>query len=661
MKDVIISALSRIPVSELSYQQWINVGFALKAEGYSCDVWESWSKQDVRYHEGECQRKWQSFSGSGTPITGATIVQMAKDRGWHGFDGDGIMDWNDVIEYDGEPLSSIAESFVFNPVEELRTYLKTVFQEDEYVGYVCTAMQDKDGKWKPSSSGCYDRTAGELLSLLDRYPDDLGATIGDWNPEAGAWIRFNALDGNGVKNTNVVSFRFSLVESDCMSLEDQNTLYRKLNLPIAVLVSSGGKSLHAIVHVDASDLQQYRERVEFLYSYLKEHGIELDVQNRNPSRLSRLPGVTRGGKVQKIEGVNIGCSSWESWIEYLEGSSDDLPVAVSLSDYRNNVPALPEELIVGVLRCGHKMIISGPSKAGKSFLLMELCVSLAEGVPWLGFPVKMGRVLYVNLEIDPASCINRFMRIYEVLHLDGDNMGNITIWNLRGHAVPLDKLVPKIVKKIQGKGYEAVIIDPIYKVITGDENSASDMGAFCNQFDRICSQTGCSAIYCHHHSKGSQGSKKAMDRASGSGVFARDPDAQLDIIELDLSDDIKNFIRDGIATAWRMEGSLREFPSFRPINFWFEYPVHRVDNSNLECVPSEGSPEANLAKSSKRTTADERHTNLKKAFEVCCDNGKADIKEMADFMGTSVRSMKRYVEEFKDEYTYQNGLVFKAQ
>ena len=33
-------------------------------------------------------------------------------------------------------------------------------------------------------------------------------------------------------------------------------------------------------------------------------------------------------------------------------------------------------------------------------------------------------------------------------------------------------------------------------------------------------------------SKGAQGGKKAMDRASGSGVFARDPDAQLDVIEL---------------------------------------------------------------------------------------------------------------------------------
>ena len=68
-----------------------------------------------------------------------------------------------------------------------------------------------------------------------------------------------------------------------------------------------------------------------------------------------------------------------------------------------------------------------------------------------------------------------------------------------------------------------------YKVITGDENSADQMAAFCNQFDKVADGLGCAVIYCHHHSKGAQGGKRSMDRASGSGVFARDPDALLDL------------------------------------------------------------------------------------------------------------------------------------
>ena len=219
------------------------------------------------------------------------------------------------------------------------------------------------------------------------------------------------------------------------------------------------------------------------------------------------------------------------------------------------------------------MLISGSSKAGKSFLLMELAIALSEGSTWLGFKCKKSKVLYVNLEIDSASCINRFAEIYKALKIPPKYSNDISIWNLRGHAVPLDKLVPKLLRRINNLHYDAVIIDPIYKVIMGDENNASEMGAFCNQFDKICNESGCATIYCHHHSKGAQGFKKAMDRASGSGVFARDPDAQLDMIQLEASDEfINDYAEDVNSTAWRLESSLREFPNFKPRNFWFQYP-----------------------------------------------------------------------------------------
>jgi RecA-family ATPase len=363
--------------------------------------------------------------------------------------------------------------------------------------------------------------------------------------------------------------------------------------------------------VDAKDYDEYRQRVEFLYDFLEKNGVSIDKQNRNPSRLSRMPGVTRNGNRQYLVATNIGRKSWAEWMDYAEGIADELPGMVSLSEFKDEPPTLPEELITGILRRGHKMLISGSSKAGKSFLLMELCIALAEGRTWLGFPCKKGRVLYVNLEIDPASAINRFLKIYEALGIPIKHSDDIVIWNLRGHAVPLDQLVPKLIRRVRDQHFDAIIIDPIYKVITGDENNASEMGAFCNQFDKICTETGCSTIYCHHHSKGAQGAKRAMDRASGSGVFARDPDAQLDMIQLELSDDLKNNVRDGNATAWRLESSLREFPNIVPVNFWFEYPTHRIDNSGeLDAAYAEGSPMGNLSRSKKYTTVEERRAAM---------------------------------------------------
>ena len=657
MSDL-ISALKSIDVASLSYQEWVNVGMALNAEGYDWQVWDEWSRNDTRYHKGECERKWRTFKGASAPITGATVVQMAKERGWKPYEGDGVMDWNDSIFYDGDNYEDTTAPGTWRPVDQIVSYLETLFEKDDFVGYVTgDVWQDKEGRWVPSK-GVFDRTAGQLIESLKKHPDDLGATFGDWKPEVGAWIRFNPVDGEGVKNENVTRFKYALVESDSMPVADQDAMYRKLELPIAVMVHSGGKSLHAIVRVDASDYNEYRSRVEYLYDFLEKHGVSVDKQNRNPSRLSRMPGVTRNGNRQYIVASNVGRKSWVDWLDFAESVSDELPEMVGLDTFEGNLPALPEELIEGVLRCGHKMLISGSSKAGKSFLLMELCVSIAEGKPWLGFPVRKGRVLYVNLEIDPASCIMRFMKISEALGFAKKNTRDIIVWNLRGHAVPLDKLVPKLIRRVRDQHFDAIIVDPIYKVITGDENNASDMAAFCNQFDKICAETGCAVIYCHHHSKGAQGAKRAMDRASGSGVFARDPDAQLDMIQLELTDDLANRVRDGNSTAWRLECSLREFPNFAPRNFWFEYPIHRLDTAgNLSAAYTEGSFEAVRAKNKKCTTADERRESIISAYEACSFEQPVTVSAMASYLGVTERCVRDRLKEVKDRFWTANGTV----
>ncbi|MDO5549340.1 MAG: AAA family ATPase [Eubacteriales bacterium] len=655
----ILSALACVPVAALTYQQWISVGMALKAEGFDCFIWDSWSRNDIRYQAGECERKWRSFRGNNNPITGATIFKMAKEHGWNS-KANLVMGWDDEINNDEDDLTGISAADKWNPVQELKTYLELLFTPKDHVGYVTNdAWQDADGKWHPTQ-GVFDRTAGELMQSLEKYPDDLGATIGDWKPDAGAWIRFNPLDGCGVQNNNVTQYRYALVESDTMSISAQEEAYRRMELPIVCLVHSGGKSLHAIVRVDAADDQEYRERVKFLYDYLQKHGVSIDRQNSNPSRLSRLPGVTRRGNRQYIVDTNLGRTSWEDWVEFVEGNSDDLPEMVSLDQYKDNPPQLPEELIEGILRCGHKMLIAGSSKAGKSFLLMELCIAIAEGKEWLGFPCKKGRVLYVNLEIDSASCIDRFLRIYDALQYQKKYMEDIVIWNLRGYAVPLDKLVPQLVRRAENKGFDAIVIDPIYKVITGDENSASDMAAFCNQFDRICTETGCSAIYCHHHSKGAQGGKRAMDRASGSGVFARDPDAQLDMIRLELSNDMKNNLEDDNTTAWRLESNLREFPNIQPKNFWYEYPIHRVDTAGeLDSAHPEGSRQANLSKSSKRTSASDRAASIDNAYQILSAVPPVTVKNLAERLGITEKTVRNRIAEQSDRYWIRSGVVGK--
>ena len=708
--------LEYIDPSTCSYQEWINVGMALKHEGYTVSDWDMWSMKDVnRYHSGECAKKWATFQGSSAPVTGGTIIQMAKENGYHYENVSAELDWDSeigskdelvVVDRNWLERSEIHIPEQWNPTEQIITYLETLFEPDENVGYV-TESWEHDGKFLPSK-GCYDRTAGQLIKELYQCKGDIGSVIGDYNSEVGAWIRFNPLDGKGVKNENVTEFRYALAESDTMDISAQKAIITELELPVAALVYSGKKSLHAIVKIDASTYEEYKKRVDYLYNVCNKNGLKLDIQNRNPSRLSRMPGIMRNGKKQYLLDTNIGKENWNEWREWIESVNDDLPDPESMADVWDNLPELAPPLIDGVLRQGHKMLIAGPSKAGKSYALIELCCAIAEGKKWLEWNCTQGKVMYVNLELDRASCLHRFKDVYTALGIAPDNLSNIDIWNLRGRSVPMDKLAPKLIRRASKKNYIAIIIDPIYKVITGDENSADQMAHFCNQFDKVCTELGCAVIYCHHHSKGAQGGKRSMDRASGSGVFARDPDALIDLVELELNDDIlkqeknkaickvcegwlykydklyhasqddlcsetqmlalcREYLENDAyecviedvgkvrkevesRSAWRIEGTLREFPKFAPVNLWFKYPVHNIDNIGVlkDIAVDDGMPtwKKNFAK--KKTDAErknERKNSLETAFEACGIDDKVTVKAMAEYMGVTEKTVRNRLKE----------------
>ncbi len=653
---------------DYSYERWYQVGMALKHEGYSMTVWDEWSRKGAKYQEGECLKKWASFEeNTETVVTGATITQFAKEGGWKRLSQRSLGKREPFIlteeDFNGPPVCADEEDFripgdEWNPCEDVINYLSALFKPDEYVGLVLNSYQDKkDYKWKPIEDGNEKRTAQTLIELL-RQRKRVDMALGSLqNEAAGGWIRINPLDGQGAKNSNVTDFRFALVESDNMPLGKQLALIKRLELPCAAVVYSGGKSVHAIVHVDANTRKEYQERVLKLYEVCNKNGFKVDTQNKNPSRMSRLPGVTRGGVKQFLVGTHMGRKNWEEWVAWLEEQNDPLPAFDNLETALEDPPPLAPALIEGALRMGHKGILTGPSKAGKSFLLMELAVAVASGGRWLVWECHKGKVLYVNLEIDGPSCINRFQKIYGALENKSlsDYSDNIDIWNLRGKAAPMDKLAPIIVRRAKGQGYALVIIDPIYKVITGDENSASDMAYFGNQFDLICAEVGCALMYCHHHSKGAQGMKKATDRGSGSGVFARDPDLVADMVPIVLPEGDPND-----RPAFCISTVAREFPSTPDFAIRFAYPIHVLDES-LDPSKTEGSIEGNRTAGNNAQTKkkDERYWSFIELLETHLKAGdRVTQSQMAEQVGISLVTVRRYMQRANDPtpvYSVDNG------
>ena len=661
--------LRHIPCAALSYQEWTNVGAALHKEGLPCALWDEWSATDsARYHSGECEKKWRTFGNyGGREATMGTVYHMAEEYGWTPAQSMKTYSWDDLITTDEEKsagwhsedtiLTVPQPSAGYNAIRDITDYLSAVFEPDEKVCYVTTASQDEDGKWRPYG-GTTSRTCKQLLDALKAKSEDpITDTFGTTNRESGVWVCFNPMNGEGRKNSDVTSYRYALVESDTQDIDTQYAILQDLKLPIRVLVHSGGKSLHAIVHIGAVNDGQYQERVNYLYKICKQNGLVVDTQDKNPARLSRMPGFQRGDKKQYIVDMNIGAANYEEWRHYIENEMVEPLNVDNLAEIWDDMPPLKPELISGILRQGHKMLLVSSSKAGKTFALIELAIAIAEGRRWMGFRCKQGRVLYLNMELDEASFDDRMKRVYDALDIKNKNLGNIDIVHLRGRIERLENLVLKINRTVKGQNYAAVILDPMYKLGIGDENAAEQVTAFCNAIDRIAN-TGASVIYAHHHSKGAQGAKASMDRASGSGVFARDADALLDMIELHLPDENIDEIREeygNAATGWRIDATLREFQRIEPVNVFFNYPVHEIDAfdflANAELEETVRSLGLNRKKGTLKNKIRKNDNKAKLTALVERDvsfNGKPKTyQEYADEMGSSLSTIKRYMRELK--------------
>ncbi|MGA2855147.1 MAG: AAA family ATPase, partial [Verrucomicrobiota bacterium] len=189
------------------------------------------------------------------------------------------------------------------------------------------------------------------------------------------------------------------------------------------------------------------------------------------------------------------------------------------------------------------------------------------GVPWLGFDSQPGKVLFVNFEIQPYAWQRRIAAVTRAKDIEL-KPGAIQLWNLRGHAADFRQLIPRILERAKSEGFALIILDPIYKVYGGtDENSAGDVAALLNAIERLAVETGAAVAYAAHFAKGNASQKETLDRISGSGVFARDPDA------------LAIFTKHETEGAFTVEMVCRNFPPVAPFVVQWDFPLMRRDEA----------------------------------------------------------------------------------
>ena len=171
----------------------------------------------------------------------------------------------------------------------------------------------------------------------------------------------------------------------------------------------------------------------------------------------------------------------------------------------------------------------------------------------------------MNFELQPFAVHKRLLTIAKARGCDVPHA--LRLWNLRGLGRPLSLLLPDLLRQVKGEGYALIVPDPIYKTMGGrNESDAGDIGELCGEIESMAMDTGAAVAFGAHFAKGNASRKEHLDRVSGSGVWARDPDSIITATA---------HKQDG---AYSVEMTLRNFPPKAPFVIRWEFPRMRRDN-----------------------------------------------------------------------------------
>jgi replicative DNA helicase len=276
---------------------------------------------------------------------------------------------------------------------------------------------------------------------------------------------------------------------------------------------TGGKNyIHTLVHncPAASNAARYAEIV-------KDYAVRRSIIEAG-NEIARVAHEGTGKVSELLAGSQERLTSIS---EEVASSASDVS-HVSWLDLLKNPPDPPKGLIGdGVLVESGSLVIGASPGVGKTMLVMDLALSLAEGKPFLGHKVaEPVNVLFVEQEGAPGEFFQRLKRkasglpeeAAARLHFPKGVMGNLKLDSGDG----LNQLRAAI-KAINAK---VVILDPLITFHTGKENESDEMQRLTDNLKLVMDEEKVSVVLVHHTRKEQPGAKEPLDMLRGSSVIA---------------------------------------------------------------------------------------------------------------------------------------------
>jgi RecA-family ATPase len=328
------------------------------------------------------------------------------------------------------------------------------------------------------------------------------------------------LDGANRRNdANVASYRHLLVELEVskterefMDIEQKEAACERFysalvesRLPLAAIYTSGDASVHGLVKVNAADHTEWKMRMETVYAYCAAMP-GLDPSNKNPSRLSRLPGAMRGERLQTLLSWECGAARYEEW-ESTVGIDDGTRKlqGCSLAELVHQTPSEEDTLLGNRYLCrGGGMLIVAPSGHGKSVLSCQAAIEW--GVGRASFGIKAARplrTLIVQAEDDRGDCIE-MSQIVRHLEITGDKFDLLkrNVWLEPVNDVTGFAFIQVLDGFLVQYPADIVIINPLTAYLGADDKDTKAATLFLrNWLNPVLGEHNCAAIIIHHTPK----------------------------------------------------------------------------------------------------------------------------------------------------------------
>lgn len=160
-------------------------------------------------------------------------------------------------------------------------------------------------------------------------------------------------------------------------------------------------------------------------------------------------------------------------------------------------------LIENLIPEGGLSVVYGPPASFKSFVAIDMCLSISSSIDWQGYETGVGKTLFIAAE--GVGGLKKRIQAWMAKHKDITKTPDFHVLATTVDFLDEEQL-EKLINTIEtiGKDFKLIVIDTIARTLSNsgsDENSASDMGMFLSACDTVRERTKSAILAIHHSGK----------------------------------------------------------------------------------------------------------------------------------------------------------------